>query len=246
MVMILFLGFQHVCVFVMWVNCAWIFCGFLILHNRGRKCAQLRLSASWIQLDLWIASLKLYFIQSSHAYAIHPINTLQTYTDLRRLIRSCNYTLHHLDSVVCVWLCLCVCILLCNHSTFRTLISTSCSLVQEAASFSDSWIVSIFLVLLAGSLHAALCGAGELWGSVWRVNLSEDVEWDCCDGDRAGLSIFSLSLCLSVPPKPVHLLPRGPVPPAPRRPLPSPPPRARVPSAGAGVGRLIEGFHSSR
>ncbi|XP_050973726.1 faciogenital dysplasia isoform X2 [Labeo rohita] len=49
-----------------------------------------------------------------------------------------------------------------------------------------------------------------------------------------------------VPPKPVHLLPRGPVPPAPRRPLPSPPPRARVPSAGAGVGRLIEGFHSSR
>ncbi|XP_073675067.1 faciogenital dysplasia isoform X2 [Garra rufa] len=49
-----------------------------------------------------------------------------------------------------------------------------------------------------------------------------------------------------VPPKPVHLLPRGPVPPAPRRPLPSPPPRARVPSAGPGVGRLIEGFHSSR
>ncbi|XP_016365099.1 faciogenital dysplasia isoform X2 [Sinocyclocheilus rhinocerous] len=44
-----------------------------------------------------------------------------------------------------------------------------------------------------------------------------------------------------VPPKPVHLLPRGPVPPAPCRPLPSPPPRARVPSAG-----LVQGFHSSR
>lgn len=186
---------MHVC---WW--CVWTCMDILWLSDRAKQIEEGSAHSTICFLN---SACKLHhwsYISFSSKYATHPIYTLQMHSDLRQFMHLCTYTLHLLDSIVCVcvWLCLCVCCCCVTaefflHAHLHFLFS-----VQEAASFSDSWSVSIFLLLFLVVFHVTSVWRGGLGGSVWRVTLSGDVEQDCCDGDRAGLSVFSLSFCVSV------------------------------------------------
>lgn len=161
------------------------------------------------------------------------MNTSHLYTAVYPLMHT-----HSSSSRLDFLLCVCFCISLYNRSTFRTLISTSCSRFRKSVSRTAEVSPSYFLTLnwlSIACLHATLLrsdgNGGESLGCERR-------SWSVIESVWAS----SLSVCLSVPPKPVHL--RARVPPAPCRPLP--PLRPGVPSAGPSVGRLIQSFHSSR
>lgn len=215
---------MHVC---WW--CVWTCMDILWLSDRAKQIEEGSAHSTICFLN---SACKLHhwsYISFSSKYATHPIYTLQMHSDLRQFMHLCTYTLHLLDSIVCVcvWLCLCVCCCCVTaefflHAHLHFLFS-----VQEAASFSDSWSVSIFLLLFLVVFHVT---------SVWRVDwedqyggwLSQGM-WNrtvVMETELVWVSSLSLSVCLSVPPKPVHLLPRGPVP--------------REPES------RLQGFHSSR
>lgn len=104
-------------------------------------------------LTLQIASLMLYFTHlcissNKHSTSLHSFEAVHAHT---------HSSSSRLDFLLCV--CVCVCISLYNRSTFRTLISTSCSRFRKSVSRTAEVSPSYFLTLSwlsIACLHATL------------------------------------------------------------------------------------------
>lgn len=175
---------MHVC---WW--CVWTCMDILWLSDRAKQIEEGSAHSTICFLN---SACKLHhwsYISFSSKYATHPIYTLQMHSDLRQFMHLCTYTLHLLDSIVCVcvWLCLCVCCCCVTAEFFCTLISTSCSQfrklpVSRTAEVSPSFFYSFWLCFMwlrcggwigrismeGDSLRG--CGTGLLW---WRQSWSE-------------------------------------------------------------------------
>lgn len=154
------------------------------------------LSASWIQLVNCITEVIFHSVLNMQLIQYRRYKCILIWGSL------CTYALHTSSS----WLyCLCVCVvmfvcllLLCNRRIFFARSSPLPVLSSGSCQFLGQLKCLHLSSTLSGCVSCDFGVAGGLGGSVWRVTLSGDVEQDCCDGDRAGLSVFSLSFCVSV------------------------------------------------